>query len=280
MEFVDHGNSGSAGSIRHPLNMVIEHMLKTGGKPLFPSSAFFPWLGYGRLTARHMPIKWAIVMSVTEKTLAEAPGKRKAAQFEKAAQKRLDPQARAELILEQALRLFSERHFSVVTVRDIAQACGIQNGLIYYYYENKEHLLRAALTRAIGLTKQTYLDPASSSGPPLQQLTAWLRAQVPLAAMLKQMNKVMADYSASIHRDKITDALIKDLFDGEQTLLETYLSRIAAAGISSRIDVTKLARHISLQIDGIFFSANSRDDDRIADDIESLCEMVESHLMR
>lgn len=221
-----------------------------------------------------MPKKWAIDMAVSEKVAARATP------IEKSPQKRLDPQARAELILEQALRLFSERHFSVVTVRDIAQACGIQNGLIYYYYENKEHLLRAALARAIGLTKQTYPDPAASNGAPLQELTAWLRTQVPISAMLKQMNKVMADYSASIHRDAITDALIRDLFDGEQRLLETYLRRIVEAGTAADVDVTKFARHISLQIDGIFFSANSRNDDRIADDIESLCEMVEAYLAR
>ena len=49
----------------------------------------------------------------------------------RAARQRLKPERRAEMILEEALGLFAQRHFSIVTVRDIALQCGINVGLIY-----------------------------------------------------------------------------------------------------------------------------------------------------
>jgi AcrR family transcriptional regulator len=194
--------------------------------------------------------------------------------FAKTATKRLDPSARAELILDQALRLFAERHYSVVTVRDIALACTIQNGLIYYYFENKDHLLRAALAHAIDKIRQTYSLSLGESREPIEDLATWLRLQVPMTPMLKSLSKVMADYAASSHRDATTDKLIKGFYDGEQALLESYLQRMASSGRCRQFSVSKVARLISLQIDGIFFSATSRSDDRIGQDIEDLCEII------
>jgi AcrR family transcriptional regulator len=193
----------------------------------------------------------------------------------KALSKRLDPSARTELILEQALRLFAERHYSVVTVRDIALACDIQNGLIYYYFQNKDHLLRAALAHAIAQIRETYTLMTGQASDPREELTSWLMIQVPMSSMLKSLNKVMADYAASSNRDGITDDLIKDFYDGEQRLLEDYLRRMVKTGTVRQINISKIARHISLQIDGIFFSATSRNDDRIGQDLENLCETID-----
>ena len=50
-------------------------------------------------------------------------------------------------ILDEATRLFALHGFGAVSMRDIAKATGIQMSTIYYYYENKEALLEAALSR-------------------------------------------------------------------------------------------------------------------------------------
>jgi AcrR family transcriptional regulator len=192
----------------------------------------------------------------------------------KGVQRRLDPGTRAELILDQALRLFAERHYSVVTVRDIALACGIQNGLIYYYFDNKDHLLRTVLTHAIRKIRQTYAVIPEHSSEPARDLMEWLRAQVPMTSMLKSLTKVMADYSASSQQDASMDEMIKDFYEGEQALLEHYLQRMTESGRCIPFDIPKTARLISLQIDGIFFSATSRNDNRIGQDIEVLCEVI------
>lgn len=54
--------------------------------------------------------------------------------------KKKEREARRELILAAARKLFSEKDFRSVTVREIAKAIGVSPGTIYRYYENLDDL--------------------------------------------------------------------------------------------------------------------------------------------
>lgn len=188
--------------------------------------------------------------------------------------KRMDPALRAEHILNVSLQLFAERHYATVSVRDIAEACGINVGLIYYYYENKDELLRRALGHAMAELHSGYKLGGELN--PAQELTSWLRMHVPIAPMLIRMVKIMADYAASNIRDAPTDQLIKDFYAREQDFLENCLQRGIAQRVFRPVSVAAMARAISLQLDGIFYASQARGDARIEQDIENLCGMVAS----
>ncbi len=49
-------------------------------------------------------------------------------------------EARRELIVNTAKKLFSEKSFKSVTVRDIAKSAGVSTGTIYRYYESLDEL--------------------------------------------------------------------------------------------------------------------------------------------
>lgn len=51
----------------------------------------------------------------------------------------------AERILRVAVRLFSERGYAATSTREIAEAAGVTKPMLYYYYESKEGLCRAAV---------------------------------------------------------------------------------------------------------------------------------------
>lgn len=55
--------------------------------------------------------------------------------------------ARLEQILDAAARLFAERGFHRTTTRDIAQAADVAEGTLYNYFETKNDLLFAILSR-------------------------------------------------------------------------------------------------------------------------------------
>jgi AcrR family transcriptional regulator len=55
--------------------------------------------------------------------------------------------ARREQLLSVALDTFAENGFRGSTVRDIARAAGITEGLIYHYFPSKSALLRAVIER-------------------------------------------------------------------------------------------------------------------------------------
>jgi len=189
--------------------------------------------------------------------------------------KRLDPATRADLILGTALRLFAEQHYNAVSVRDIAEACDINAALIYYYFENKDALLRQVLGQAIGQLQAAYDASERHSLNPAQELTLWLKVHVPIAPMITRMVKIMADYSASSIRDAETDQLILKFYVREREFLESCLRRGIAGKIFHPVDVASTARAISLQLDGIFYASQARGDERIGQDIENLCAIVE-----
>ena len=59
---------------------------------------------------------------------------------------------RKELIIREALKLFSEKGFAAVSMRDLAESVGISVSTIYHYYESKQALVRDLIVQADELT--------------------------------------------------------------------------------------------------------------------------------
>ncbi len=59
---------------------------------------------------------------------------------------------RKELIIRNALKLFSEKGFAAVSMRDLAESAGISVSTIYHYYESKQALVRDMIVQADELT--------------------------------------------------------------------------------------------------------------------------------
>ncbi len=56
-----------------------------------------------------------------------------------------DYNQREQLILNAAMKLFMEKDFSDITMRELARECGMANGTIFNYFETKEQLFRKLL---------------------------------------------------------------------------------------------------------------------------------------
>jgi AcrR family transcriptional regulator len=72
-------------------------------------------------------------------------------------------------ILEAALRLFNRRGSVSVTTHDIADACGISPGNLYYHFRNKEEIIRALFEDALAMHQRqvagTGRDPQAAPFP-------------------------------------------------------------------------------------------------------------------
>ena len=198
----------------------------------------------------------------------------------KAPRTRLDPALRAEQILDEALRLFAERHYSNVTIRDIALASGVNPALIYYYFESKEHLFSRALGHAIDQLRAGYETLSGQALDARAEIMAWLDIHISIAPTVTRMTKLMSDHAASNSGETAAGALIAEFYEREKTLLEDCIRRGVASGAFREIEVEKTARTISLQLDGIFYASTSRGDDRIAGDIGDLRWLVATLLDR
>lgn len=73
---------------------------------------------------------------------------------------------RREQILDAAMRVFAQKGFARATNRDVAREAGITTGLIYYYFENKEALLKEVLEARSPLQLVKQLPPETLEQPP------------------------------------------------------------------------------------------------------------------
>jgi AcrR family transcriptional regulator len=80
-----------------------------------------------------------------------------------------------DAILDTSAKLFSQHGYKEVSIRDIAQACGMTNAALYYHFKNKEDLFLAMLQRDHEKTLVALREAASGPGDlreDLKQLVA------------------------------------------------------------------------------------------------------------
>jgi len=69
-----------------------------------------------------------------------------------------------DAILDTSAKLFSQHGYKEVSIRDIAQACGLTNAALYYHFKNKEDLFLAMLQRDHQQTLAALHQAASGPG--------------------------------------------------------------------------------------------------------------------
>jgi AcrR family transcriptional regulator len=103
-----------------------------------------------------------------------------------------------ELILREAERLFSQRGYQAVSIRELAQACGMTNAALYYHFKDKEDLFYQMATRQVERLAQTLRERAIAAGDkPQAQLTALAHAY---AEHLKQRQDTAHVYAEAFHK--------------------------------------------------------------------------------
>jgi AcrR family transcriptional regulator len=79
-------------------------------------------------------------------------------------------------ILSTAARLFGERGFANVSVRDICEEAGVTPPTIYHYFGSKDHLFQEVIRTRLNLSdfQQTLLKLLESQPDPTSQLCAFI----------------------------------------------------------------------------------------------------------
>lgn len=73
--------------------------------------------------------------------------------------------ARREQLLQTAVQLFSDKGYRATSVRDIAHAAGVNEGLLYHYFNSKADLFRAVLAQYAPFRALAAFLRASASAP-------------------------------------------------------------------------------------------------------------------
>jgi len=83
--------------------------------------------------------------------------------------RRQQAEERREQILDAAIRVFSQKGYGGASIRDISREVGVTEGLLYHYFESKEHLMTACWKER-GWRAHLERILAESDGVPLEQV--------------------------------------------------------------------------------------------------------------
>ncbi|WP_376793721.1 TetR/AcrR family transcriptional regulator [Thermogemmatispora sp.] len=106
---------------------------------------------------------------------------------------------RREQIIEAALRVFARKGFARATNKDIAREAGITPGLIYYYFADKEALLKAVIESRSPLRLFEELEPTQWDSPPSEFLPALLQQALGIVESEEVFNLIRTMLSELLH---------------------------------------------------------------------------------
>lgn len=99
-------------------------------------------------------------------------------------------QMRRQQLIDAALHQFAEKGYDGASIRDIAGAAGVTEGLVYHYFHNKEHLFEEVLkARSFAPILRRVLDEAGDVHPAevlhrvLEEFVDMMRHNVSMARM-------------------------------------------------------------------------------------------------
>ncbi|HXV24787.1 MAG TPA: TetR/AcrR family transcriptional regulator [Alphaproteobacteria bacterium] len=179
----------------------------------------------------------------------------------------------SERLMEVALELFSKGDYGSISIKQIAKAAEVNTALIYYYFESKEGLFRAALQNAVRKSLENYRSLKKRHHDPVDLIGDWFETQRQLWRPIRQLVKIMLDYSSSRTKTGVIDDIIEEFYREEVDILASSVARGIAIGLFRPVDPYRAAHLASTHLDGIMVRSFIQPDFDIAaalDELKSL----------
>lgn len=168
-----------------------------------------------------------------------------------ARRKRISAPERTAALMAVALDLFARRNFSAVTIKDIAGELGINTALLYYYFDNKEDLLRATIEDTVERAFKHFSALRVRHSSPADVIADWLDSHIDLSKPIQNLVKVSLDYRSSRLRCAAIDRAIRRFYNGEAKVLSQCIEEGMAIGLFAPVDAVETAQFISGYLDGL-----------------------------
>ena len=157
---------------------------------------------------------------------------------------------RVDKFLATALDLFAERNFASVTIKDIANALGVNTALIYYYFDSKTDLFRATIEHAVARAFENVRALDDKSADPPTIIAAWLANHVNKYAEIHRFVKIALDFRGAHEGDPDIASAIESFYIEERKLLSKIIREGIKQGLFKPVDPNRMAQFISTYLDG------------------------------
>lgn len=159
---------------------------------------------------------------------------------------------RREQIIDAAMRVFAQKGFARASNRDVAREAGITTGLIYYYFENKEDLLKAALEERSPVQIMTQISPEMLEQPPDVLLPLLIIRLLDLVESEQFVNVIRVLLPEMLHGSTEMAPIVLSFFQRVISFLSGYLkTQVTRGKIRADLDVDAAAQVIASSIIGM-----------------------------
>lgn len=159
----------------------------------------------------------------------------------------------AAKLQDTALDLFSRHNYSTVTIKDIADASGINPSLIYYYFGNKEGLFLAVVEATINEAFTRFEAISRDCDSPEAIVSTWIEIHILQYPLLQKLGKISLDYANMESRNAQVDRAIKRFYRQESAVLKAAIREGIESGTFRAGDPEAQATFISTFLDGCLF---------------------------
>lgn len=157
--------------------------------------------------------------------------------------------AAKEKIMKVAAKMFSERGYHKVTIREIASATGINPAMIYYYFHSKEDVLKSLY--------KFYAEERLKECPDLNDLLKLAETDQPYVVLMKSefhfnektrkmLDRILVTASREICSDPKSRQFIREnIFDNVTNILKPLLLRLVELKKIELLDIDTFLRVLS-----------------------------------
>jgi AcrR family transcriptional regulator len=181
-----------------------------------------------------------------------------------------------------ALDLFAERHYAMVTIKDISRAAKVNSSMIYYHFNDKEDLFRAAIETAIDEAFELFDSHSNTKkhNNPAEAIGDWLDIHVALAKQLRSVVKISLDCKGVIGNLPESEEPIKRFYRHEDEILQKSIREGIKQGKFRKVDPAVVATMISTILDGVMARSIILSDFDMVRTVEEIKHALWLHLGR
>lgn len=136
---------------------------------------------------------------------------------------------RREQILQAAYRCVAKKSINGTRMKDIAQEAGISQGVIHYYFQTKEKLLKELLAWSLQEYLEGALQKISQEKDPLKRLKTLFMYQEQVVKERKDLVEVFYDFWVQGTKDPDIREKMKEQFE----LYRNFIRNIVKEGVDS-----------------------------------------------
>lgn len=155
-----------------------------------------------------------------------------------------------QYILETARKVFVEKGYKNVTMKDIVEACDISRGGLYLYFGSTEELLLAVLQQEADEIDDIFTDTIAEEDSAADILTLFLKEQKK-ELLRKKNNLTMAVYEYAFENKDKKDQMLRKQFDAGVKVLEKLIESGIASGEFYCEDPRGAAMNIMYVLEGM-----------------------------